>query len=89
MRQLPLIVVDQPGGATIRCLCGAEPATLRRGLAVGLQMARTGTGQNRGRARLAADLTTPGLLMMVLHAGRCKRGQAILEAQQRARSGLG
>lgn len=68
--ELPLRIVAQPGGAVIRCLCGAEVATVRRGLARGHRMAVSQPG-------LSPDVTPAGLLMMIAHAGRCQRGQQI------------
>ena len=87
MGELPIRVIDQPGGATLRCLCGTELATLRKGLVAGQALART-TGINRGQAQLAPDVTAAGLLVMIGHAMGCRQGNALLEAQQRAWSGL-
>lgn len=87
MTELPLRVIDQDGGAALRCLCGVEAATLRRGLVADAKMAHL-AGANRGQVKLAPDMTTPGLLMMVCHAMACERGRAILAEQQRVWSGL-
>ena len=59
--ELPLRVDDVPGGAVIRCLCGAEAAVMAPGMA----------DQWRG----TADPSAAGLLRMVLHARRCQRGR--------------
>jgi len=71
--ELPLRVVDQPGGAVIRCLCGRELAAMRRGLATGRLAARSGSGINRGQVHLSPDLTIHGLLVMVAHAMSCEK----------------
>ena len=44
MGELPIRVIDQPGGATLRCLCGTELATLRKGLVAGQALALNGAG---------------------------------------------
>ena len=87
MDELPLRIYDQPGGATVRCLCGLELARMRKGLVAGQLLART-TGQNRGQVQLAPDVTTPGLMVMVMHAAQCERGKAILTEMTRIWSGL-
>jgi hypothetical protein len=77
MRLLPLLfVLDDAGTPAIRCLCGAEGASVRRGVAH--QMTRL-------RAAPPATLLSPdtgdlGALRMVLHARTCERGQALLAA---------
>lgn len=71
--ELPLRVVDQPGGAVIRCLCGQELATLRKGT--------TQMGGLRAAAalpHLSPDLTPGGLAIMVAHGKQCKTGAARL-----------
>ncbi len=87
MPELPLRIIDQPGGAVIRCLCGAELAALKRGLAGGVAFART-AGANPAQGKLSPDVSPAGLLIMVSHAQRCQRGAAVLDMQQRAWSGL-
>jgi hypothetical protein len=72
-RLLPLHVIDQPGGAVIRCLCGAELATLRR--------ATTNLRGMSAAARLphlSPDITAAGLAIMVAHAKQCRPGLARL-----------
>jgi len=66
---LPLRIDDVPGGAVIRCLCGAEAAVMAPGIA----------DQWRG----VSDPSSAGLLRMVLHAKRCLRGQNLALEQQR------
>jgi hypothetical protein len=70
--ELPLRIIDQPGGATVRCLCGAEAATLRR--------ASTGMLRMRGAVSLpglSPDVSPAGLLMMIAHAKQCERGREL------------
>jgi hypothetical protein len=66
-----LRIVDQPGGAVIRCLCGRELATFRRGSAARLQPLR-GSYEARSLAVLAPDISAHGLAVMVAHALNCK-----------------
>jgi hypothetical protein len=87
MDELPLRVYDQPGGAVVRCLCGLELARMRKGVEGGRLMART-TGMNRGQVQLGPDVTTPGLLAMVVHASACKTGRALLAEMSRVWSGM-
>ncbi len=72
MPALPLRIVDQPGGAVIRCLCGAELATLRRGLTE-----LPGMRSAVYMPHLSPDVTARGLLVMVVHAKACAAGQAM------------
>lgn len=88
MAELPLRIIDQPGGATIRCLCGMELARMRKGVAAGPRLARTGGGVNRGMAQLSPDLTAAGLIVMVSHAQQCQSGQALLAELQRVWQGI-
>ena len=67
--ELPLRIIDQPGGAVIRCLCGAELATLRRGVT---RMA--GLRQAVALPHLSPDITAAGLVVMVAHAKACDSG---------------
>lgn len=67
LAELPLRVDDAPGGALIRCLCGAEAAVMRPGI----------LDQWRG----TADPSAAGLLRMVLHAKRCLPGQNLMAGQ--------
>jgi hypothetical protein len=69
--ELPLRIVDQPGGAVIRCLCGRELAAVRRGLT-------EVPGMRAGVAlpQLSPDLTVHGLLIMVVHAKACSAARA-------------
>jgi len=72
---LPLLVVeDEAGTPSIRCLCGAEGARAKRGVAhrlSGLRAAPPAT-------ELATDVTDLGALRMILHARNCQRGQNLL-----------
>jgi predicted alpha/beta-fold hydrolase len=78
--ELPLRIVDQPGGAVIRCLCGHELATLRRGV-TGL----TGMRRDAYLPHLAPDITAAGLVVMVAHAKACAEGRRrAAELHQRA-----
>ena len=75
----PLLIVDRPGGPVIQCLCGAESAVIRNGLAnrdmVGLR------SSGPAQAHASADLTGAGVMRMVLHAKSCVRGQNELQAR--------
>ena len=64
--ELPLRIVDQPGGAVIRCLCGAEAASIRRATT---QM--SGLRASAALPGLAPDVTPAGILMMIVHARAC------------------
>lgn len=68
--ELPLRILDQPGGAVIRCLCGAELSTLRRGTTV-----LAGLRQAVALPHLSPDITAAGLVVMVAHAKACARGR--------------
>ena len=64
---LPLRIVDQPGGAVIRCLCGRELASLRKGV--------TELSRMRGAVslpHLSPDISPAGLLVMIVHAKGCR-----------------
>jgi len=75
-RELPLRIVDQPGGTIIRCLCGRELASMRRGSAS--EALKRPEGRNsyeaRSIARLSPDITAHGLAIMIAHALTCKHG---------------
>jgi len=75
--ELPLRIIDQPGGATIRCLCGRELASIRKGLVAEHILIR----ENRARAHLSPDITARGLAIMVAHAISCDRGRQLLAEQ--------
>jgi hypothetical protein len=68
--ELPLRIVDQPGGTVIRCLCGAELATLRRGVAALAVLRQAVT-----LPHLSPDITAAGLVVMVAHAKTCADGR--------------
>jgi hypothetical protein len=76
-QELPLRIVNQPGGAVVRCLCGRELATLRRGNASARLRRPAGrnTYEARGIALLSPDITAHGLAVMVAHALTCEAGQ--------------
>jgi hypothetical protein len=61
--ELPLRIWDAPGGAVIRCLCGAEAAVMRPSI----------MAQWKGQA----DPSAAGLLRMQLHAQRCLIGKSL------------
>lgn len=67
MAELPLRIIDQPGGAVIRCLCGRELATLRRGLTEipGMRSAVS-------LPHLSPDVSVHGLVIMIAHAKACR-----------------
>jgi hypothetical protein len=69
--ELPLRIHDAPGGAVVRCLCGAEAAVLRPGIAAMWQ------GQT--------DPSAGGLLRMTLHAKRCLIGRNLMAEQKAVR----
>lgn len=58
--ELPLRIYDEPGGALIKCLCGAEAVVMRPSI----------VAQWKGQA----DPSAAGLLRMVLHAKTCLIG---------------
>jgi hypothetical protein len=72
-RELPLRIVQQHGGAIIRCLCGRELATIRRGSAAELIRRPSGrtTMDVRSIPLLSPDITAHGLAIMVAHALTC------------------
>jgi len=72
-RELPLRIVHQPGGAVIRCLCGRELASVRRGSAASL-VRPSGRYEARSLALLSPDITANGLAIMVAHALTCNAG---------------
>lgn len=77
--ELPLRVVDTPGGLRLVCLCGAEATVIRPGLANELIRLKA----SHSRPKASAGLTPVGLLRLVLHAKTCVRGQnAAMEATQ-------
>jgi hypothetical protein len=80
MSELPLRVVDQPGGAVIRCLCGQELARVRRALVT--EQVSVRIRENHARPNLSPDITAAGLAVMVAHAIGCGRGKALLAEQQ-------
>lgn len=69
MGELPLRIVDQPGGATLRCLCGLEAARLVRSTVNRSMVGLRSSG--RERPRLSPDLSPAAILAMVLHAEQC------------------
>lgn len=77
---LPLRVVDQPGGAVIRCLCGAEAATLRKAVTqmAGLRAAAPLPG-------LSPDITPAAVLNMIIHARSCAAARWLAAELERSR----
>lgn len=70
---LPLEIVDQPGGAVIRCKCGRELAQVRRRSAVArIAAPRHGSYDAPAVIGLAPDITAAGLAVMVAHAKQCR-----------------
>jgi hypothetical protein len=71
--ELPLRIVNQPGGAVVRCLCGRELASIRRGSTANLIRQPAGRSQREARAIsvLSPDLTVYGLAIMTAHALTC------------------
>lgn len=72
-----LIVTDQDGAPSVRGLCGAEAAAVRRGANTQLTRMRASAP---GRTRVTADVTDLGVLRMILHARSCHRCQALQES---------
>lgn len=70
--ELPLRVVDAPGGPVLRCLCGAESAVIRSGLANSTMTRLRSSGPAMPHA--SADLTPAAVMRMILHAKNCLRG---------------
>lgn len=81
---LPLLIVrDKQGTPSIRCRCGAEASTLRKGTGSKLRGMRAAPPM----PNLAPDVTDLGLLNMILHATACKRGNELMEAGRAAMAG--
>lgn len=79
LHELPLRVVDEPGGPYIRCLCGAEATVMRPEL----DHQRGGVVRtNRARLHAGSDLSPAALIRMVAHAKQCMRGQNLLEEER-------
>lgn len=73
--ELPLRVVDTPGGPYIRCLCGAEATVMRPEL----NYQRGGLVRtNRAQVKAGSDLSPAALIRMVAHAKACVRGQNMI-----------
>ena len=68
-RELPLRIVDQPGGAVLRCLCGLEASRLVRSTVNNSMTGLRSSGA--ARPRLSPDLSPAALLAMVVHAQAC------------------
>lgn len=79
MRILPLRIIETDRGLVIRCLCGAESAVIRQGLANPGMLGLRGSGHRIGQ--LASDVTPAGVLNMALHARNCHRAADLLAAQ--------
>ena len=74
--ELPLRIIDQPGGPVIRCLCGVESAVVRAGPPAGAAPVIRAAHGARVMARAVGPGTTPAdVLRMVLHARRCVAGR--------------
>jgi hypothetical protein len=85
--ELPLRVIEQPGvGIILACLCGAESAVIRNGLANSTMVGLRSSGS--ARAHASGDLTTAGILRMVLHARGCLRGQNVAAETRHAGSAV-
>lgn len=81
---LPLLIVrDKHGTPGIRCRCGAEASTLRKGVGSKLRGMRAAPPM----PNLGPDATELGLLNMILHATSCKRGNELMEAGRAALAG--
>jgi hypothetical protein len=81
--ELPLRVVDQPGGAVLRCLCGLEAGRLIKSTGNYTMVGLRGSGL--ARARIGPDLSPAAVLAMVLHAQLCPTGRARQEELDRSR----
>jgi hypothetical protein len=69
--ELPLRVIDQPGGAILRCLCGLETARLVKSTVNDSMTGLRSSGP--ARPRLSPDLSPAAILAMVVHAESCDR----------------
>lgn len=74
--ELPIRVIDQPGGPVLRCLCGAESSTLRRGTVNRSMPGLRGSGPAQLRA--GPDMSPAALVIMAAHARSCERGRELL-----------
>jgi hypothetical protein len=73
MAELPLRIIDQPGGLVIRCLCGAEAAVVKPAPPVAA-IVRAGHSMRRTNRTLSPDGTPAAVLRMALHAQQCLPG---------------
>ncbi len=71
--ELPLRIIDTGRGIIVRCLCGAESATLRRATVNTSMPGLRSSGAAMTHA--SPDLTPAGILRMAVHAKNCLRGR--------------
>jgi hypothetical protein len=70
--ELPLRIDDTPGGPVIRCLCGVEAAVMDPPRA------------QPAIRHVVPDASPAALLLMVMHAKKCTRGQNLATEKRRA-----
>jgi hypothetical protein len=75
MAELPLRIIDQPGGIIIRCLCGAEAAVVKPATTGAAAIVRAAHSQRVANRGLSPDLTPAAVLRMALHAQQCLPGR--------------
>jgi hypothetical protein len=68
--ELPLRIIDQPGGPVVRCLCGRELAQIRRSTGNNSMVGLRSSGP--ARPLLGSDVSPAALLVMIAHARQCK-----------------
>ena len=78
--ELPVRIIQGPRGLLMRCLCGAESATLRKGTANSTMTRLRSSGP--AVPQLGADLTPAGLLIMAAHAAQCQRASEVAARSQ-------
>lgn len=73
--ELPLRIVDAPGGPVIRCLCGAESAVVRPSSEQSAAIIRANRGSRIMNRGLSPDVSPAAVIRMIAHAKTCRRGQ--------------
>ncbi len=71
MTDLPLRIAETPGGYVIRCLCGAESATVKASAEPAGAIVRAARGSAVANRGISPDVSPAAVLRMALHAKRC------------------
>lgn len=75
MTELPLRIIDQAGGLTVRCLCGAEAAVVQGSAELSGPFVRAGRARPAANRGISGDVSPAAVLRMAAHAKRCVPGQ--------------